>query len=71
MELLAFMYFDGRGVERSKPRSYEYYGQAVLGGRTDLRPNLDAVWAKMNETEKRQALSAFTNLQPATAPAPP
>ncbi len=59
MELLGWMYLKGVGLLRNYARAYEYYGRAVLAGRTDLRPTLDSLWQLLNEAQKNELRSLF------------
>jgi len=59
MEILGWMYLKGHGVLRNYARAYEYYGRAILAGRTDLRPTLDALWTVLNETQKNELRFLF------------
>ncbi len=59
MEILAWMYLKGYGVARNYGRAYEYYGRAVLAGRTDLRPTLDSLWPALNEAQKNELRFLF------------
>lgn len=65
MEMLGWMYATGRGLKLDYVRAYEAYGRAVLAGREDLRPTLDALWKRFNETERNELHAIFK------APAPP
>ncbi len=59
LELLGWMYFDGRGVMKDYALAYKYYGRAVLAGREDLRPILEKVWGLLNETQKLEINQMF------------
>jgi len=44
MEILGYLYAEGRGVERDYAESYRWYGRAYLAGETRVRANMDVVW---------------------------
>ncbi len=59
LELLGWIYFDGRGVIKDYGLAYKYYGRAVLAGREDLRPILEKIWGMLNETQKLEINQVF------------
>ena len=59
LELLGWIYYDGRGVLKDYGLAYEYYGRAVLAGREDLRPILEKIWGLLNETQKLEINQIF------------
>ena len=59
LELLGWIYYDGRGVLKDYGLAYEYYGRAVLAGREDLRPILEKIWSLLNETQKLEINQIF------------
>ena len=59
LELLGWIYYDGRGVMKDYGLAYEYYGRAVLAGREDLRPILEKIWGLLNETQKLEINQMF------------
>ncbi|MEI8394472.1 MAG: S4 domain-containing protein [Rhodospirillaceae bacterium] len=59
MELLGWIHSIGRGVKKDYTRAYEYYGWAVLAGREDLRPTLELLWARLNQTQKEELNEIF------------
>jgi hypothetical protein len=52
LEILGYMYYDGRFVGKDLKKSYEIYGRAVLAGRKDLRANLDTLWKLMTDDQR-------------------
>jgi len=59
LELLGWIYYDGRGVLKDYGLAYQYYGRAVLAGREDLRPILEKIWGLLNETQKLEINQVF------------
>ncbi|MEI6558137.1 MAG: hypothetical protein WCO00_06990 [Rhodospirillaceae bacterium] len=59
LELMGWIYYEGRGVLKDYGLAYENYGRAVLAGREDLRPTLDKVWKLLNETQKLEINQMF------------
>ena len=59
MELMGWMYVNAVFFKRDYTRAYEMYGRAVLAGREDLRPTLDALWKQLNETQKLEINQIF------------
>ena len=59
LELLGWIYYDGRGVTKDYGQAYKYYGRAVLAGREDLRPILEKIWQLLNETQKLEINQIF------------
>lgn len=52
-EMLGFIYATGRGPTRDYATAYQYYGLALVAGRTDVRTNLDEIWRFLDEAERR------------------
>lgn len=52
-EMLGYIYATGRGPARDYAAAYQYYGLALVGGRTEIRSNLDEIWRFLNEAEQR------------------
>ncbi len=71
LELLAWMYVEGRGVMVDYPRAYELYARAVLAGRADLRPNLEALWRRLTDQARQRLERLFTRVAPPPAVVPP
>ena len=59
LELLGWIYYDGRGVTKDYGLAYQYYGRAVLAGREDLRPILEKIWTLLNETQRLEINQVF------------
>ena len=59
LELLGWIYYDGRGIPKDNGLAYQYYGRAVLAGREDLRPILEKIWGQLNETQKLEINQIF------------
>jgi hypothetical protein len=64
MELLAWMYLNGRGVPQSYYYAYEFYGKALLVGRPQLKENLDKIWPFLKAAEKEAARRQFELREP-------
>ncbi|CAK0740201.1 hypothetical protein CCP2SC5_1060005 [Azospirillaceae bacterium] len=60
MELLAWMYAGGHGLKASYVDAYDLFGRLVMGGRTDLKENLEKLWPLLREAEKREMAKKFT-----------
>jgi len=52
-ELLGYIYATGRGPTRDYAAAYQYYGLALVGGKAEVRTNLDQIWPFMDEAEQR------------------
>jgi hypothetical protein len=52
LEIMGYMYYDGRGVEKNLKKAYELYGRALLAGRKDLKQNLDSLWKLLTDEER-------------------
>ncbi|CAK0749197.1 exported hypothetical protein [uncultured Gammaproteobacteria bacterium] len=64
LELLAWIYTEGRrGIPQNFAQAYELYGFAVLAGRDSLKKNLEALWGKLNEIERRRLTELFRTVQ--------
>lgn len=51
-EVLGYTYATGKGPKRDYATAYQYYGLALVGGRTDVRTNLDELWRFLSEPER-------------------
>lgn len=52
-EMLGYIYATGRGPARDYVAAYQYYGLALVGGRADVRTNLDEIWRFLDEAERQ------------------
>jgi len=59
MELLAWMHVHGRGVPQDFAQAYTLYAQLVMGGRDDLRTNMDGLWPLMSESQRDAMYQRF------------
>ena len=57
MEILGFIYAQGRAVERNYAEAYRWYGRAYLAGERRVRPNMDVVWSLLQRHDLEAALA--------------
>ena len=65
MEVLAYAYALGRGVDRDYAKAYEYYGRVFYSGLEHVKPNLDQLWAFLTDEERLRLTALFA---PGTVP---
>ena len=58
-EVLGYVYASGWGASIDYGRAYEYYGRAFLAGATHVKANLDGLWGKLTEVQRRRMKALF------------
>ncbi len=58
-EVLGYVYATGWGAAIDYGLAYEYYGRAFLAGATDVKANLDGLWGKLTDAQRRRMKALF------------